>query len=104
MTASRNVLSVTREPDGTLSLSGPLNFTTVRAALAQTTALLGVGSPPCIDLTGVTRTDSAGLALLVEWVKFAQATNRQLVLRGVPPQLTALAAACGITPLLDACA
>lgn len=96
-----STLTVTTEADGTLALQGPLNFDTVRAVLAQTTSALASAVHPCIDLSGITRTDSAGLALLVEWVKCARTKQQPLVLRGVPSQLTALAAACGVTPLLN---
>lgn len=40
-----------------------------------------------IDLGGLAATDSAGLALLLEWWRQAQAQGRKLAFTAVPPRL-----------------
>lgn len=84
------------------TLTGALNFASVPAALAQTRALVQKGGGPVeIDLSGVTRVDSAGVALLLELTRQARAGQRELRLRGAPQQLRRLADFFGVAPLLE---
>ena len=57
------------------ALTGELSFASVPAALDQADALIADGQ---IDLSGVTRTDSAGLALLLELTRRARVNGKQL--------------------------
>lgn len=68
-------------------LSGELSFASVNAALKQADALIEEG---VLDLTGVTRCDSAGLALLLELQRRAKAAGRPLKLTGANAQLQQL--------------
>lgn len=86
-------------PDGILRLRGPLVFASVGAALSQSLALLPRQGVAVIDMSDVAQADSAALALLVEWRKFAARQGLRLELRGVPAQLRALAAAAGLEAL-----
>lgn len=89
--------------DGVCRVSGALTFATVTTALAQSGALFRAGTGPLVlDLSGVDRVDSAGLALLVEWLRLAQATGRTLTYRHIPRQLLAIAGVSGIDGLLPA--
>ncbi len=74
-------------------VTGPLTFGTVPAL--QTMSVANV-----VDLSGVTHADSAGLALLIEWRREAQANGAQLAYVNVPAQLLALAHACYVAELL----
>lgn len=49
-----------------------------------------------IDLGGVNSTDSAGLALVIEWIKQCNLYNSQLVLKNIPQQLLTLASLSGL--------
>ena len=49
-------------------------------------------APSAIDLSGVTSSDSAGLALLIEWLSVAQAAGRSLKFENIPLQLHQLGA------------
>jgi len=62
-----------------LALSGDLVFATARSALAELAARLGEGASIVADLGGLSRSDSAGLAVLVEWS--ARARRRGIPLR-----------------------
>lgn len=78
-------------------LEGELNFARVPALYAQADAL-GQTSP--LDLSRVTRADSAGLALLLEISRRASARGLELKLTGAPQQLTALATFFGLGAVL----
>lgn len=53
-----------------------------------------------VDLSAVTASDSAGLALLLEWQAVSRASGESLVLTGAPDILIQLAKLCEATELL----
>ena len=59
-----------------------------------------VGSEAHIDLEGVTRSDSAGLALLVEWLRLAEKQDITLRFHNLPDQLREIARVSDLLPLL----
>ena len=77
------------------ALSGELSFATVQAFLNRQTAADGM----TLDLSGVTRVDSAGLALLLEWTRAAK-TRSGLSIKNPPAQLRELAEFFGLSELL----
>lgn len=88
---------------GQFSISGALSFDTVIELLSQGTSLLEKGlleQGTTIDLTGVTQADSAGLALLIEWLRQARQRGGRLRYTGVPRQLQALAGISDVESLL----
>lgn len=73
-------------------LSGELSFATVTAKLAEMEPFLKVSSGPLeLNLSGVTRVDSAGLALLLELNRLAQNRGRTLRFVHVPLRLREMA-------------
>lgn len=66
-----------------------------RRQIAQAQALV-------VDLSGVSAADSAGLALLVDWLAWAQQRRCLLTFTNLPPALTALAGLSDVLPLLTA--
>jgi len=91
--------TVVEQRECALYLRGPLVFASVGAALTRSLALLPRQGAAVIDMSGVAQADSAALALLVEWRKFAARQGLRLELRAVPAQLRALAAAAGLETL-----
>jgi len=81
--------------DGQLEVVGELSF----AAITQKAVLLCDFS--ChnhgitLDFSHVQQTDSAGLALVIEWIKLSQVQQRQLKLQHFPQPLQTLATLCG---------
>ena len=70
---------VTVQADGVIAVSGRLSYDTAADLLTRTTPALRDGSGPAtIDLRAVERIDSAGLALLVEWLRLARLAQRPL--------------------------
>jgi phospholipid transport system transporter-binding protein len=53
-----------------------------------------------IDLAGVTASDSAGLALLIEWLSVAKSAGRSLRFENIPSQLQQLARLSEVEELL----
>jgi phospholipid transport system transporter-binding protein len=80
----------------TWSLSGELSFATVTALLAEFESTPSL--PQVIDLEKITRTDSAGLALLIEFCKRSQPSS--LVFHNIPEQLLTLAKVSGVQDIL----
>ncbi len=72
-------------------VEGSLDFTTVTKLLPQGAAAIDAGQASIIDLAGVTGSDSAGLALLIEWLSVAKAARRTLRYDNTPMQLQQLA-------------
>lgn len=73
-------------------VSGALDFTTVPAIADASLSLLDrMPTGASIDLAGVERVDSAGLALVLEWIAIAEAAGHHLSIENIPDKLHALA-------------
>jgi phospholipid transport system transporter-binding protein len=81
-------------------VSGELTFTTVNSVLNEIGRLVGSSFELKIDLSGVTRSDSAGLALLVHWMRAAKQAKKKLVFHHIPAQMLAIASASSLDELL----
>lgn len=76
---------------GRFSVTGELGFDTVRSLLLASEGPFRDAARIEIDLSGITHGDSAGLALLIEWLRRASQSGKELHYTGVPQQLRALA-------------
>ncbi len=77
-----------------LRINGELRFDTVTALLKKLTAAIAGSAAGCklqLDLAGVSRTDSAGLALLLEVLALAHRSGRALAVYNAPAALRTLA-------------
>lgn len=90
--------------DGTFVLRGELSFSTVTTLSEKSTSLLWQAEQVTLDLEGVTRTDSAGLALLVEWLRIARQRGKTIQFRNIPQQMMAVAQVVGLDQLLPVAA
>jgi phospholipid transport system transporter-binding protein len=86
--------------DGRLAASGPLDFATAAAALRAGLGLMTSDRAWTIDLSGVTAGDSAGLAVLVEWMSAARARGVSVRYETVPAQIVAIARISDLEELL----
>jgi phospholipid transport system transporter-binding protein len=86
--------------DGRLAASGELDFATAAAALQAGLALIDAGRAWTVDLAGVTSGDSAGLAVLVEWMSAARARDASVRYEAVPDQILAVARISDLQELL----
>ena len=79
---------------------GSLDFETVTRLLPQGSAAIQEGRAAVIDLSGVSNSDSAGLALLIEWLSVAKYVKRSLSYENMPAQLHQLARLSEVEDLL----
>lgn len=86
--------------DGALRASGELTFETAAEALAAGERLLASDGDARIDLSGVREGDSAGLAVLVEWLAGQLARGGRLAYTGMPAQMQSIARICGLEDML----
>lgn len=88
---------------GVVRVSGELTFDTIPGFEAETRALFANPSTTAaltIDLGGVQRADSAGVALLIEWLRHAQTQGKPLRFENIPQQMLAIARLSGVEGLI----
>lgn len=71
-------------------VDGVLTFESVPDLFRQSVAWFAGSGDLVIDLAGVTRADSAGLALMLEWLRRARAARRGLHFANIPAQVQTL--------------
>jgi len=81
-------------------ISGDLIFDTVPGLLEQSHALMGKGCQCQADLAGVDEMDSAGLGLLLEWLRDARTSGGDIHFRNIPENIMSMARVCGLEPIL----
>ena len=89
---------------GRLEVTGALTFATARKARQQGLHLLSVSSVREleVDCSGVTASDSAGLAVLLDWLASARQRKRSLKLSNLPAPIRAVAQISDVTEMLEA--
>ena len=97
---SKPILEASEGSAGLYQLIGEISFATVGDFEKRVDPELFNRSDLTIDLAGVSRADSAGLALLLAWVKMARGRNVALSLKNFPDQLLAIAKVSGVDDLL----
>ncbi len=93
-------IGYTDQGDGHWLLTGELGFATVPGLLASSARGMAGGGSVEIDLKGVTRADSAGLALLIEWTRAGMRAGCTIRFTHVPAQLFSIAQVCGLEDIL----
>ena len=86
--------------DGHFSLSGEVTFDTAERILQASEKPFEEHTRLEVDLSGVTMSDSAGLALLLEWVTWANHTVREIRYSGMPERIMAIAKTTEVDGLL----
>lgn len=92
--------SIEQAGPGRLGASGELTFATAAHALRTGSALIGKGGPWVVDLAGIESGDSAGVAVLIEWLAAAEGRGTTLRYENVPAQMLAIARISDIESLL----
>ena len=87
---------------GRFQVHGQLTFETAASALAQSHKTFPEHDRLTIDLSEVALADSAGLALLLEWINWARHDVREIRFENVPKQILAIARISEVTDLLNA--
>lgn len=86
--------------NGRFRVEGELTFDSVPHLLKATTRLFQGQSGIRLDLSGVRRVDSAGLALLIDWRARAARETRILNFAATPEQIRVMARVNGVESLL----
>lgn len=84
-----------------MQVSGELTFATVAAVLRDSDRLFGHDTTPlALDLSRVSRADSAGLALLIHWLREARRSGREIIFHHLPKQMLAIAQVSDLQDIL----
>lgn len=101
MSSDSQARVVASDEPGVLRVSGELTFVTVNNLLEQSRPMLqGAQGWLVMELAGVGRVDSAGLALLIQWMRMARERSVDILFRHVPEQLLAIAHASDLDAVL----
>ena len=82
--------------DGVIKIEGILDLNTVNSLKKQTISLFTGASDIQFDLSAVSQSNSAALALLLEWLKMAEKNRISLSFSNFPEHLRQLARVYGI--------
>jgi phospholipid transport system transporter-binding protein len=89
---------------GRFRVSGVLDASTAREVLEQSESRFAqgkeMGKEILVDLGGVGESDSAGLALLIEWLRMARVGGQAIRFANMPAQIEALARISEVEDLL----
>jgi phospholipid transport system transporter-binding protein len=77
--------------EGRFRVSGVLDATTAADVLEQSESPFAEAPRIDVDLGGVGDSDSAGLALLIEWLRMGKQSGKPVHFANVPAQIEALA-------------
>ena len=86
--------------EGRFELIGDLTFETAERVLRASEKPFDEHSQIEVDLSQVSKTDSAGLALLLEWITWANHTVREIRFNGMPEKIIAIAKTTEVDALL----
>lgn len=97
---SKSYSLVFDESEKMVRIGGELTFSTVTDISAQARRLFEPMTLWNIDFTDVTRSDSAGLVLLIDWMRTAKQASKAITFYNIPQQILAIANASGLDALL----
>jgi len=88
--------------DGTFAIIGKLTFKTVTDIFEESKEAFEEHAVITVDLSGVTESDSAGLALLLEWINWAKYYVHEIQYKNLPDQIKAIAEISEVEDMLHA--
>ena len=83
-----------------LHVSGDLNFATVVSLWVQSLTKLQSLADLTFDMAKVHTCNSAGLALMLEWVKYAKRANKKIQFKNIPANLASIIKVAGVNNIL----
>lgn len=98
--------------DGIIEIAGRLDFTTAKEALEAVNAQMhtefssassssnNAAAAQIIDLGGVTHSNSAALALMIEWLAEAQRAQQTIQFQNIPDSLRQISTVCQVDSLI----
>jgi phospholipid transport system transporter-binding protein len=88
-------LAIIDQGAGQFAVDGDLTFASIDKKTVKSFDFLNTSKVITIDLGRVACTDSAGLALMIEWIKYTRHNKTQLRFKNIPEQLRNLAKLSG---------
>ena len=85
---------------GRLKLVGDLSFRSVPGLLETARDMIGEVAEITVDLAEVRRSDSAGVALLVEWMRDVRRQGKSITYLNIPSQMLAIARVSSLDTVL----
>ena len=96
---SAKVADITYQ-DKTILLAGELDFFNVAALYAKSMPFIIQNDKTFVDFSRLSGSNSAGIALMVEWLKLARRLNKTVEFKSVPAALGLIASAAGLDGLI----
>jgi len=101
MKTPKFLFEISQVDSGRFKLKGELSFVSVQAAMKKAAEFFDFPTGKMVfDLAGITKADSAGLALLLEWLRLAGLSGVDLHYVNLPRQLLAMAHVAGVDEIL----
>jgi phospholipid transport system transporter-binding protein len=99
---SASKVAISESQPGRIVVTGELTFASARDARQLGLMVLESTKPGriVVDCSGVTRADSAGLAVLLDWLAWGRRKSRAVVLESLPQSLIAIARISEVDELL----
>jgi phospholipid transport system transporter-binding protein len=91
---------ITRK-DHCFFISGDLHFSNVMSLYQKSAQQLPACPELVFDFSQLTSSDSAGLALIVEWIKLAKCLNKPIRFAHLSEEIMSLAKAAGIDGMFN---
>ncbi len=83
--------TLTKQSNDTFLVTGDLTFFSIDKKMTGSFEFLNSAAKLQVDLAGVVLADSAGLALIIEWIKYSKLYNTQLKFNNMPQQILTIA-------------
>lgn len=101
--SARSTTAAAHFDGDSIGLSGALDFDSVITLDQQVSSWLRSKMPTTcyVNLSAISYSNSAGIALLLGWMRIAQQGGGKLVLQAVPTDMQALAKVGGLPELFD---
>lgn len=102
MTENTSAAQLEKIAQGHYILKGQLNFKSVPVLWSKNRTILFADeiSTLDVDLSQLERSDSSGLALLVEWYREAELQNKKITFFNLPSQMYDIARISGLNEIL----
>jgi phospholipid transport system transporter-binding protein len=88
--------------DGVIRLEGEISLANASMLLRESTAWFSAARTLQIDLSGISRSDSAGAALMLEWARRARKAGGDIRYLNVPGQIKGIMEFCALGPVVPA--
>ncbi len=88
-----------KDSSGEFQLTGYIDFRSVPQLVQQTNTLFVDNQDVTVNLSGVEQSNSAGLALLIHWLRAAQERQGRIKFKNIPSQLLEIAKISGVEHL-----